>query len=172
MNEIQALMASDHRTTMQFFFSNLLDCVPSEVVYEEEIIYSASLLASYAQTSKHSGYYLPLLGNLQEIGDLFFRQNRLPTDWMFWQDAGAQLLVFTGYFRGQISEDFEIEKFEELGAHSFKKLSIGAPTEKKRWLFSRMHQNFPVWTRTFHLLHQQLFDNSDPRIIRFRQKAS
>ena len=78
--ELKDLLPVDSQITANFFITNLRDVATGEKVEDLEILYVASVLATYAQVSRFSANGIPPLCNLSDVFDLFICRQDLIDD--------------------------------------------------------------------------------------------
>ena len=102
MGPFAELIAIDHRQALEFFAVRLQD-ISEPDVDREELLYNASVLAHYAQTSTCAATDLGTPANLSEVFDHFVFDSTLIHDAMMMETAGAQCLLLAGFFEDQMS---------------------------------------------------------------------
>src|SRR3954454_23559475 len=101
MDSLAELVATDHRQTLGFFAERLQDVAGPEVD-RQELMYNASVLAHYAQTSTVADVDLPAPATLTAVFDHFVMSAHLLHDAQMMETAGAQCLVLAGFFETQM----------------------------------------------------------------------
>src|SRR5689334_17693349 len=94
------LIATDHRQTLEFFVCELRD-VSEPSVDREELLYNASVLAHFAQTSTAAAGDLPAPSHLGDLFDRFVIDSAMHGDPDMMETAAAQCLLLAGFFEDQ-----------------------------------------------------------------------
>src|SRR5437764_1160425 len=97
MDPLRELLATDHRQTLEFFFLHLRD-ISDPTVDREELLYNASVLAHYAQTSTCTDVEMSAPATLSAVFDNFVADTSLMNDSRMMETAGAQCLLLAGFF--------------------------------------------------------------------------
>src|ERR1700687_1134098 len=95
MGPLGELLATDQRQALEFFFVRLQD-VSGPAVDRRELLYNASVLAHYAQTSTQGDVGLSAPANLSAVFDHFVFDTSLLHDSLMMEMAGAQGLGLAG----------------------------------------------------------------------------
>ncbi|MEX2270217.1 MAG: hypothetical protein WD690_02010 [Vicinamibacterales bacterium] len=157
--DFRELLEVNSAATLNFFYGGLRNNAASDRVTNDQTIYVASILASYAQTSVYDSTSLPPMANLSEVLDNFVLNGEVLTDPEILEIAGAQSLFLTGFFREQMKRRHNVGWFEELGGSFYERASFFSKAEKRRMLFRSMSENFPLWTQACAELHKTLREN-------------
>ncbi|OGI79129.1 hypothetical protein A3F19_00310 [Candidatus Nomurabacteria bacterium RIFCSPHIGHO2_12_FULL_37_29] len=155
----QELLEVSSLTALNFFYVNLKEEVLTERVVDAETIYVASVLASYAQTSRHSMTSLPPMANLSEFFDNFVLGQGGLRDPVLLENAGAQSLLLAGFFQDQMRYRHDVRWYGGLGGSFYRGASLYSKDKKRKTLFRRISRNFPVWTVTCRNLSRSLREN-------------
>jgi len=107
MNPFRELLAIDHRQALEFFTVRLQEIAEPDVD-REELLYNASVLAHYAQTSIYADTDLGAPANLSAVFDNFVCDSTLIHDGEMMETAGAQCLLLAGFFQDQMSRRHNI----------------------------------------------------------------
>ncbi len=128
MEHLRELLAVDGRQALAFFVLGLQDvCEPG--VDREELLYNASVLAHFAQTSTQAANELPTPVTLSDVFDHFVLDTTLMHDGLMMETAGAQCLLLAGFFERQMRQRHNIRWYVDVGASCF---SRAAAREKAR----------------------------------------
>src|SRR4030095_11731579 len=100
MGPLRELLAIDYRQTLEFFVLRLQDLSDS-TVDRQELLYTTSVLAHYAQVSTHPDVDVPAPGNLSAVFDHFVADTTLLDDRLMMEPAGAQCLTLAGFLEGE-----------------------------------------------------------------------
>ena len=155
MEPLRDLLASDHRRTLEFFVLGLTD-VSEPSVDRQELLYNASLLAHFAQVSTQAGADLPTPASLADVFDNFVLPSSLPLDSETFEHAGAQCLLLTGFFEGQMRARHSISWYATLGAGFFERAALHQTSSKKSRLFAAIARGFDGWRRRHRQLSRDL----------------
>jgi len=155
MDELQALLATDHRQTLEFFFVHLQD-VTDASVDRGELLYNASVLAHYAQVSVCAELEMPAPENLSLIFDQFVVNTGLPDDSHLMETAGAQCLLLTGFFEDQMRARYNIRWYSELGTTFFRRAASRESSVRKAQLLETIARRFEPWRQSHARLSREL----------------
>lgn len=148
MEPLRELIATDHRQTLEFFFAELRD-VSEPPVDREELLYNASVLAHFAQTSTCASGDLPSPSHLGQIFDLFVIDQAMHHDADMMETAGAQCLLLAGFFEDQMQRRHSIRWYADLGAGFFLRAAACEPSAKKARLLGMLGVGFEAWRRRY-----------------------
>ena len=123
MDPLGALLATDHRRTLEFFVMNLKD-VSEPTVDHQELLYNASVLAHYAQMPVDPDAPTGAPADLTSVFDRFVADMALLGDPVLMETAGAQCLLLAGFFEDQMRRRHNIHWYAELGASCFRKAAV------------------------------------------------
>ena len=93
------LLAVDSDEAFNFFLSGLREVTGKRP--DNEMVYVASVLAHYSQTSRCDNNFMPSLADLSEVFDNFFLINT--DDPYILEIGGSQIILLAGFFRDQMS---------------------------------------------------------------------
>jgi hypothetical protein len=159
----EELVGVDSGKTLQFFHSNLRETLDSgslaTAVRDDELSYVASVLAHYAQTSRSDTISFPALANLAEVFDNFILQTTAHLDSEMLEMGGSQVLLFAGFFRDQMVRRHNVRWYDQVGQALYERAGQCSRNAKKRELFDRLSESFPVWTLTCRDLSRTLREN-------------
>ena len=166
MEPLRDLLATDHRRALEFFVLGLTDvCGPA--VDRQELLYNASVLAHFSQVSTHAQSELPTPASLTAVFDHFVLASGVPLGSMMLETAGAQCLLLTGFFEGQMRGRHSIQWYASLGAGFFERASARESSPPKARLLAAISKGFNGWRRRYGRLSQELRDQAyllDPSI--------
>src|SRR5580765_2390367 len=157
MGPFRELIAIDHRQALEFFTVRLQD-ISEPDVDREELLYNASVLAHYAQTSTFSDTDLGTPANLSEVFDHFVYDTTLINDAMMMETAGAQCLLLAGLFQDQMSARHNIRWYAELGAGFFSRAASNESSPHKARLLDALARRFEPWRRRHARVSRELRD--------------
>lgn len=157
MGPFRELIAIDHRQALEFFTVRLQD-ISEPDVDREELLYNASVLAHYAQTSTFSDTDLGTPANLSEVFDHFVYDTTLINDAMMMETAGAQCLLLAGFFQDQMSARHNIRWYAELGAGFFSRAASNESSPHKARLLDALARRFEPWRRRHARVSRELRD--------------
>jgi hypothetical protein len=157
MGPLAELLATDHRQTLQFFFSRLRD-ISEPTVDRQEMLYNASLLAHYAQTSTQTDVDLPAPANLSAVFDHFVCDSTLLHDSVMMETAGAQCLLLAGFFEDQMRRRYNIRWYAQLGASFFSRAAAQESSIRKAQLLDTIARGFEAWRQRHARLSRELRD--------------
>ena len=156
-SSLGTLLSVDHRRTLEFFVTGLIDVTPEEVD-RQELLYNASVLAHYAQTSVTSTEGFPTPTSLVNVFEILIESLECWRDPGVLETAGAQCLLLTGFFEDQQRGRHNIGWFSKCGASFFARASGLETMPKKAALLSCMSRNFEPWRQRHARLSRELRD--------------
>jgi hypothetical protein len=142
----EELIAVDSGTALSFFVESLRETAETKRLREDEVFYVASVLAHYSQTSRSDTISVPSMANLSEVFDSFLLETVSANDSEMLEIGGSQVLLFAGFFRDQMSRKHNVRWYDQVGQSLYEKAGRHSRNLKKRELFDRLSQTFPVWT--------------------------
>jgi hypothetical protein len=145
MDPLAELLATDSRQTLEFFVANLRD-VSEPTVDRQELLYNASMLAHFAQVPVERET-ISLPPDLSLIFDRFVASTAGCSDPLVLETAGAQCLLFTGFFGDQMRHRYNVHWYSELGASFFMRAAAGEESAAKARLLATMARHFEPWRR-------------------------
>jgi hypothetical protein len=157
MGPFGELLAADQRQTLEFFFIGLRDVTEPNVDHHE-LLYNASVLAHYAQVSRHTDEEMPTPGNLGDVFDHFVWDTMLISDPEMMEIAGAQCLLLTGFFETQMRHRYNIRWYVQLGEGFFRRAAVHEPAANKARLLGTMGGHFQFWRERHARLSRELAD--------------
>jgi hypothetical protein len=157
MGPFAELIAIDHRQALEFFAVRLQD-ISEPDVDREELLYNASVLAHYAQTSTCAATDLGTPANLSEVFDHFVFDSTLIHDAMMMETAGAQCLLLAGFFEDQMRRRHNIRWYAELGASFFSRAAVQESSAGKARLLDTIARRFEPWRQRHARLSRELRD--------------
>lgn len=157
MGPFRELIAIDHRQALEFFTVRLQD-ISEPDVDRHELLYNASVLAHYAQTSTHSATDLGTPATLSAVFDNFVLDTNLINDRQMMETAGAQCLLLAGFFEGQMSGRHNIRWYAQLGAGFFSRAASVESSPDKARLLTALSRRFESWRRRHAQVSRELRD--------------
>lgn len=157
MGPFRELIAIDHRQALEFFTVRLQD-ISEPDVDRHELLYNASVLAHYAQTSTHSATDLGTPATLSAVFDNFVLDTNLINDRQMMETAGAQCLLLAGFFEGQMSGRHNIRWYAQLGAGFFSRAASVESSADKARLLTALSRRFESWRRRHAQVSRELRD--------------
>jgi hypothetical protein len=159
MTEFAQLFAVDSATALRFFYHHLADRHLPAGSIDEEHLYVASVLASYAQTSPGDLTCMPPLSDLAAFRRIFVeRPQTLAAPGMI-EDACAQLLFLNGFFRDQMRQHHDVHSYDKLASAFYAQASERARSERKKALYILMAEHFRLWALACWDLQRTLRNN-------------
>ncbi|OHA89383.1 MAG: hypothetical protein A3B03_00130 [Candidatus Zambryskibacteria bacterium RIFCSPLOWO2_01_FULL_42_41] len=159
MGDFQELLKVDKKETFNFFYLGLRDRVPAEKVVDAETKYTASILASFAQTSSCDMVDMPPFSSLSEIFDHFVLPGSDLRDPALLALAGAQSLFLLGIFPNQMARRYNLQWYGKLGQSFYRQAGQYAGSRQERELYNRLSNNFSIWTSAYKKLNRELYEN-------------
>jgi len=139
------------KQAFDFFLRYLCEEVVSKNVSEMETLYVASVMAHYAQTSRHEAMSMSPSGSLYDILDTFVLPGFTAEGAAGLQDpeilevAGSHTLLLVGFFRDQMKRQHNLGWYVRLGQSFFDRAGSRLKAEKKAGLLRSVALNFPLW---------------------------
>ena len=155
MEPLDALLATDHRQTLEFFFVELTE-ISEPGVDRQELLYNASVLAHFAQTSTRGTGDVPAPSTLADVFDHFVCDASVSGDPELMETAGAQCLMLAGFFEDQMRRRHNIRWYSELGAGFFRRAAAQTPSAREMRLFNTLANRFEFWRERYARLHRDL----------------
>lgn len=140
------LLGVDSLATLDFFHTSLKEESADARVSQAETLYVASILASYAQTSRYDAVSLPPFASLSDVFDMFVMRKDAMSDPELLEIAGAQSLLLAGFFRDQARARHNVEWYDQLGTSFYERATHYADDRDRSELFGRLAVTFPLWT--------------------------
>jgi hypothetical protein len=159
MGPLRELIATDHRQALEFFVLGLQD-VSEATVDRQELLYNASVLAHYAQTSTQADVDWPAPADLRVVFDHFVSDTTLLHDSVLMETAGAQCLLLAGFFEAQMRRRHNIRWYAELGASFFSRAAVHEPSLSKARLLDTIARRFEPWRQRHARLSRELRDQA------------
>jgi hypothetical protein len=155
----EELVAIDSERAFNFFLANLRETAVMAKCKDDEMLYVASILSHYSQTSRFDTASMPCMANLSEVFDNFILRNSELADSEILEFGGSQVLMFAGFFRDQMCRRHNVKWYDQVGQSLYEKASQHSKTLKKRELFDRLSESFPMWTIVCRDLSRTLREN-------------
>lgn len=157
MGPLAELLATDQRQALEFFVVGLRD-VSEAPVDRKELLYSASILAHYAQTSTQTPSGLTTPAHLGQVFDSFVLDPGPRDDGALMESAGTQCLLLGGFFEGQMRRRHNIRWYAELGSGFFRRAALLESFRPKAELLDMMGRHFEPWRQRYARLSRDLRD--------------
>jgi hypothetical protein len=168
MEPLRELLGSNHRQTLEFFLLGLRE-VSAPDVDHDELLYNASVLAHFAQSSTQSTEDLPTPAHLGAVFDAYVLDTSMREDSGMMETAGAQCLLLAGYFEDQMRRRHTIRWYADLGAGFYRRAAATESQARKARLLSAMGSHFESWRQRHAQLSRELRDRpyllGPPRIM-------
>ena len=152
MSDFTEFFKVNSEQAMRFFFNSLKDENLPGNVATIEVVYVASVLANYTQTSRYdSAVSTP--ATLSEVFDMFVlhgfsgQQSLGLIDAEDLEIAGSQTLLLAGFFRDQMRKRHNVEWYDQLG-QSFYSRASNSSKGKKKEVLHLIASHFPIWIIT------------------------
>jgi len=162
------LLAADHSKALEFFFLGLQD-VSEPSVDPGELLYNASVLAHYAQTSTQDDFDWPAPVNLSTVFDHFVLDQSLVHDSHMMETAGAQCLLLAGFFEDQMRQRYNIRWYATVGASFFNRAAAHERSKRKARLLDTISRRFEHWRQAHARLSRELRDQ--PYVIHLKSST-
>ena len=168
MDEFVNLLPVNHKMTLEFFVIELVYVLDDRPVSRAQLLYNASVLAHYSQTSTENVLNIPTPRDLRNVLDRFIFQNHILTgDPELFEISGAETLFVTGFFGDQVfaSGRHNLRWCKEIGAGFYRKASQCSRSPKKRELLGEIAISFSYWVGVYRELGRALRRNQDDRFL-------
>ena len=155
MDSYSDLLATSHRQALEFFFVGLKD-VSEPDVDERELLYTASVLAHYAQVSTQSAYDMPAPTTLAAVFDQFILDDSMRQDSAMLEAAATQCLLLAGFFERQMRQRHNIRWYAEIGSGFFRRAAQLSHERKRAQLLDTVGRHFEPWRARYSRLSREL----------------
>ena len=155
MESLRALLATNDRQTLEFFFVSLKE-VCGTGVDTRELLYVASVLAHYAQVSTAAPADVPAPRTLLDVFDQFVIDQTAQQDGALLETAAAQCLLLAGFFEAQMRGRHNIRWYADLGAGYFRRAATLEPSRPKADLLDTVGRHFEPWRVRYARLSEEL----------------
>ncbi len=155
MEPLSGLLATSERQALEFFFIGLKD-VSGAGVDERELLYTASVLAHYAQVSTHAGHDVPAPATLSVLFDQFILDDSMQQDSAMLETAGTQCLLLSGFFETQMRQRHSIRWYSTLGSGFFRRAASLSAQRKRAELLDLVGRHFEPWRERCSRLSREL----------------
>ena len=155
MGPLRELLAAGQRKVLELFVMGLRD-VSGQDVDRQELLYNASVLAHYAQTSTDTASGWPAPTGLGHVFDHFVANHADDAEMM--ETAGAECLLLAGFFEDQMRRRHSIRWYSDLGAGFFERASRRQKSPQKARLLETLAVGFEPWRRRHARLARELRD--------------
>jgi hypothetical protein len=157
MDLLRELLAIDDRQALAFFVQHLQE-VSESSVDRQELLYTASLLAHFAQVSTQSEVDWSAPTNLGALFDYFVSDAARLDNGQVMEMAGAQCLLLAGFFEDQMRRRYNIRWYAKLGAGFFSRAALQERSPDKARLLDAIAIHFEPWRRRCAQLGRELRD--------------
>lgn len=155
MDSYSDLLATSHRQALEFFFVGLKE-VSEPDVDERELLYTASVLAHYAQVSTQAAYDMPAPATLTAVFDQFILDDSLRQDSAMLETAATQCLLLAGFFESQMRQRHNIRWYAELGSGFFRRAAALSHERTRAQLLDTIGRHFEPWRARYSRLSREL----------------
>jgi hypothetical protein len=152
---LSELLATNQRQALEFFLVGLKD-VSGGDIDRRELLYTASVLAHYAQVSTHAQGDMPAPPTLAAVFDRFVADGAMHGDSGMLETAAAQCLLLSGFFERQMQRRHSIRWYADLGAGFFRRAARLAREQRRAELLELMGRHFEPWRGRFARLSREL----------------
>ncbi|MFN7916859.1 MAG: hypothetical protein U0Q55_16060 [Vicinamibacterales bacterium] len=155
MEPLSDLLATSERQALEFFFIGLKD-VSGADVDQQELLYTASVLAHYAQVSTQAGLDMPTPATLTAVFDQFILGGSVEPDSDLLEIAATQCLLLSGFFEAQMRQRHNIRWYAELGSGFFRRAAVLSKQRKRAELLDLVGRHFEPWRVRYSRLSREL----------------
>ena len=149
------LVEVDHDKALRFFVVGLQEVTNRPL--NREMVYVASVLGHYAQTSRYDMGSMPSLANLGEVFDNFVIRSIADPEIL--EIGGSQIILFAGFFRDQMKGRHNVKWYDEVGQSFYSRASDLSRDQQRRKLFEDLAESLPYWTVRCQALSRKLSEN-------------
>jgi hypothetical protein len=149
------LLATSQRQALEFFFVGLKDVSEGDVD-ERELLYTASVLAHYAQVSTQAGRDLPAPASLAAVFDQFVLDESMRQDSAMLETAATQCLLLGGFFETQMRNRHNIRWYSDLGSGFFRRAAQLSRERRRAELLDTLGRHFEPWRVRYSRLSHEL----------------
>lgn len=140
--------------TLDFFFSSLKEEVYGRDVRADDLLYVASVLAHFAQTSCSNSSDPASDQSLTGVFDRFVMERRtIPNNSELLEFGASQSLFIVGFFREQVRRRHSVSLFDEIGRGLYVEASSLSRERRRREMLYRMSVSFKMWAQVCRDLH-------------------
>jgi hypothetical protein len=150
------VIGMDENRAINFFYAGLKCERGEEEMSDTVLLHTASVLASFALTSRFGPDGFPVPANLSEVHDTFVLDHRWYNDLLAQVTAGASIILLAGFLRNKKGGRYNIDYFEWLGQGFYNRASALSSDVKSRELFGYLAEELPEVTDLCHNFHQSL----------------
>jgi hypothetical protein len=155
MEPLSELLGATERQALEFFFIGLRDVSEGEVD-TRELLYTASILAHYAQVSTRAGFDMPTPSTLMDVFDQFMLDDSVRHDPALLEIAATQCLLLAGFFESQMRQRHNIRWYAGVGAGFFREAAHLEKSRRKAELLDTVGRHFEPWRVRYARLSQEL----------------
>lgn len=163
MDPYSDLLATSQRQALEFFFVRLKD-VSEPDVDERELLYTASVLAHYAQVSTQAASDVPTPTTLASVFDQFILDDSMGQDSAMLETAATQALLLAGFFESQMRRRHSIRWYAEVGSGFFRRAAALSRERRRAELLDTVGRHFEPWRARYSRLSREL--RAEPYLIR------
>jgi hypothetical protein len=149
------LLATTERQALEFFFVGLKE-VSEPDVDTRELLYTASVLAHYAQVSTRAAYDMPAPATLATVFDQFILDDSMRQDSAMLETAATQCLLLAGFFESQMRERHNIRWYAEVGSGFFRRAAQLSRERRRAQLLDTVGRHFEPWRTRYSRLSREL----------------
>jgi len=148
-------LAFDSDRTFEFFADSLKE-ISGSGFDMKELLYNASVLAHYAQTSTVSVTDFPSPRSLVCVFDNFIYETEASLGSEVLEIAGTHCLLMAGFFEDQMRNRHNVGWYSSLGSSFFYKASLCEEKKIRAEFLKTMSRSFEPWRQRHSRLSREL----------------
>jgi hypothetical protein len=156
---------------LNFFLHSLKEETSALDVREDELLYVASVLAHFANTSTGSAADFPSPSHLGQLFDRYCMLQQpelLPDSVEILERGGSESLFLAGFFREQMRRRYDLSLFDGLGRALYSRASYCSKNTAQAKVLWRISRSFRTWAHICRDLNATLQKNApNPYLLRF-----
>lgn len=156
--EFEELLSVNSTQAFNFFSGSLREALDGRRFNADQMVYVASILTHYTQTSRFDTRSIPFTSELTGVFDYFVLEQP-SNDPKILEIGGSHVLLFTGFFRDQMRHRHNVDWYDSVGQSLYDRASRLSKDSRKQKLFDGLAQSFPTWTRTCSKMSRTLREN-------------
>ncbi|MES2213660.1 MAG: hypothetical protein V4473_02365 [Patescibacteria group bacterium] len=156
--EFEELIGVDSARAFNFFSTSLREALGTKRLNVDQMLYVASVLAHYSQTSRFDTESMPFTTELVGVLEYYmFQQPTVNSEIL--EIGGSQVLLFAGFFRDQMRRRHNVEWYDQIGQSLYDRASRFTTDRRKQKLFDGLAESFPAWALVCSDMSRRLREN-------------
>lgn len=168
-NSEKKVLTVDDEVALKVFYERLsMEVGFRSEELEAELKFVASILADKCLTSVDGGGVeggAPLHGDLTGVFDNYIFSSDGIHDPKLMEDAGAQTLLYAGFFRTQQENRHKLSWFNQIGRSFFERAACLTEDENRKAFLLNFSKRFEYWSGICHKLSKTFRDLADDKLV-------